>query len=65
MGTSNRTLLLMAMVGCLLTGSAGLRAEVPDTILIQGTLEASGGGPLTGSHGYLIRFFDASVGAPS
>jgi len=58
---SRRKWLLTGIFGCMMTCSMGIRAEVPETILIQGTLEAAGGGPLTGSHEYLIRFFDASV----
>ncbi|MCA9413789.1 MAG: hypothetical protein KC944_21415, partial [Candidatus Omnitrophica bacterium] len=37
-------------------------AVVPETITIQGTLEAPGGGPLTGSYISAVRIWDASVG---
>ncbi|NUN98639.1 MAG: hypothetical protein HUU16_20985 [Candidatus Omnitrophica bacterium] len=39
-----------------------LWAAVPDTITIQGTLEAPGGGPLTGTYSCAVRIWDASVG---
>jgi len=39
-----------------------LRAEVPSLISIQGTLEAPGGGPLTGTHAYEIQFFNDALG---
>ena len=37
-------------------------ATVPETITIQGTLEAPGGGPLTGTYACSVRIWDASVG---
>ena len=36
-------------------------AAVPETITIQGTLEAAGGGPLTGTYMSVVRIWDASV----
>ncbi|MCA9414035.1 MAG: hypothetical protein KC944_22670, partial [Candidatus Omnitrophica bacterium] len=38
------------------------RCEVPDTIVIQGTLADVEGGPVTGSHPYQIGFFDSEIG---
>jgi hypothetical protein len=37
-------------------------AAVPETITIQGTMEAPGGGPLTGTYACSVRIWDASVG---
>ena len=37
-------------------------AAVPETITVQGTLEAPGGGPLTGTYLSAVRIWDASVG---
>jgi hypothetical protein len=39
-----------------------VHAAVPDTITIQGTLEAPGGGPLTGTYLCAVRIWDASMG---
>ena len=41
--------------------TVGAFAAVPESVSIQGTLEAPGGGPLTGTHAYQLRFFNDST----
>jgi hypothetical protein len=39
-----------------------ISAAVPETVAIQGTLEAPGGGPLLGTFAYRIGFYDTEIG---
>lgn len=52
-------------VGFIILGWAflgGSEAQPPPTINIQGGLAASGGGPVTGTHAFRVRFFTVAVG---
>ena len=41
------------------------QAAIPNEISVQGTLEASGGGPLSGVRDYRVRFFESGTGGSS
>ncbi len=53
-------LFLGVLLGASISGVSA--APPPETINIQGALEAPGGGPVTGSHDYQIGFHDADTG---
>ena len=59
-----RTSLLNLISAMVFLGAAadGTQAAVPEIIVIQGTLEDAGGGPVTGAHEILIEFYDARAG---
>ena len=50
----------LIIFGTILSGARAV--PPPETINIQGALEAPGGGPVTGTHDYRIGFHDAAIG---
>jgi len=59
----NRTLIPIAIAGALMTlCSPAVRAEVPSTITIQGTVQVDNGQAETGTHNYYLAFYTDAVG---
>ena len=59
---SKKVLILLCTAIVLMVPLGAVHAAAPGTVTIQGTLEASGGGAVTGQRAYRVRFFDAATG---
>ena len=60
MNKTSLVVLQLTSVFLLVAAFQGAPAAVPEMIQIQGTLEAPGGGPLTGTYFCHVRIWDAS-----
>ncbi|MFH0792761.1 MAG: hypothetical protein V2A74_01875, partial [bacterium] len=56
-----RGILLGCLTLCLILPDREVCAQPPATITMQGSAQATGAGPLTGSRDYRVRFFDSAT----